>query len=525
MTASSITRIRRCLAIAFPHFSTDRLRRTPQGKFYGWPDERPLVIAEKIANALTLAAVDKAAFGLGLRCGLALADARARIPDLAVAEGDAKADAALMEKIADWCDRYTPFVSHPAQGGLVLDITGCAHLFGGEEAMLRDVMGHLTGFGFCISGVIAGNADAARALARFAQSGIVVPGEDRGAVEPLPIAPLGIDQATAVALRRAGLKTIGDLASRPREPLAARFGASLLYRLDRILGDVEAPISPRRIVPIARAERNFFDPLVRMEDVLAVLGQLAQDLAVNLEGHGQGGRCFEASLFHVDGHVRRLAITTARATRDPAILGRLFAERLDTLSEPLDAGFGFELVRLSALLTEPMAQPQTPLEADASEALAPEAITEFIERLSIRLGAEHVLRFVAADSHIPERATQQVPALALANPQSWPRSKDEGEPPSRPMSLFNPPRPIEALAAVPDGPPLRFRWRRVLHQVVHAEGPERIAPEWWRGAKETLTRDYYRVEDREGGRFWVFREGLYEREAATPRWFIHGLFA
>lgn len=472
---------------------------------------------------MTLTASDKTALHLGLKPGLPLADARARVPDIAVAEPDDKADAALMETIADWCDRYTPLVSHPAHGGLVLDISGCAHLFGGEEAMLQDVIARFTRFGFAVTAVIAGNADAARALARHARAGIVTPGADRTAVEPLPVIALGIDGATGMGLRRAGLKTIGDLASRPREPLAARFGASLLYRLDRMLGLADAPISPRRIVPLAQCERPFAEPLVRSQDALAAIAHLAQDLTHKLEGRGLGGRRFEASLFRVDGHVRRIAIDTARLTRDAKLLERLFAERLDSLADPLDAGFGFDLVRLAALVTEPLQQTQPALAEDAIETVSEEVVASLIERLSIRLGAERVQRYQAVDSHVPEQAVRQVPALT-ATPQPWPRDITQGEPPSRPLSLFEIPQPIEALAPVPDGPPVRFRWRRVLHQIVHAEGPERIAAEWWRGT-HAQTRDYYRVEDGNGRRFWVYREGLYGRETANPRWFIHGLFA
>lgn len=481
---------------------------------------------------MTLASADRAARALGLLPGLALADARARVPGLAVAEADDAADTALLEKIADWCDRYTPCVSHPTHDGLILDITGCAHLFAdaenpdGEREMLKDVYRRLRRLGFNVAGAIAGNADAARALARHAKPGIVPDGRDAAAVRPLSVGVLDIDDAAKIALRRAGLKTIGDLADRPRAPLAARFGAGLLYRLDRLLGTVDTPVSPRRIVPVARADAVYYDPLVRAEDVLAALQLLAAELAQTLEGRGQGGRRFEAGIFRVDGAVRRIVVTTARATRDPTVIIRLLAERIETLADPLDAGFGFEHVRLSALIAEPMAASQDGLEAgDTHSALLSEALVAFIEQQSIRLGPQRVQRFTAVDSHIPERAVKAVPAISLAQPPAWPRPHETDEPPSRPLSLFDPPQPVEAMAAVPDGPPRQFRWRRVLHTIVRAEGPERIAPEWWCRTGSTLTRDYYRVEDREGRRFWLFREGLYGREADQPRWYVHGLFA
>lgn len=527
---------RRCLAIVLPHLATDRLRRTPpgtrQGAFSAWPDDKPLVTVAKIKNAITIASADRAARALGLIPGLALADARARVPDLAVAEADDAADAALLEKIADWCDRYTPCVGHPGHDGLILDITGCTHLFAssgcpdGEREMLKDIYVRLRRRGFDVAVAIAGNADAARALARTAKPGIVPDGRDAAAVSPLPIGVLDIDDAAKIALRRAGLKTIGDVAARPRAPLAARFGAALLYRLDRLLGTVDTQVSPRRIVPIARADATYYDPLVRSEDVLAALKLLAAELAQTLDGRGEGGRRFEASIFRVDGAVRRISVTTARATRDAGLVTRLFAERMETLSDPLDAGFGFEHVRLSALVAEPLAPSQDALAAgDSNTALLSEALVAFIEQQSIRLGPERVQRFTAVDTHIPERTERSVPAMSLPHPPAWPRTPEADEPPARPLSLFDPPQPVETLAAVPDGPPRQFRWRRVLHTIVRAEGPERIAPEWWCRTGSTLTRDYYRVEDREGRRFWLFREGLYGREAEQPRWYVHGLFA
>lgn len=524
---------RRCLGLVLPHLATDRLRRAPGNPFSGWPDETPLVTIAKINNAVTLVAADAAALELGLRPGLALADARARVPDLAVADDDPKADLSLMQKIADWCDRYTPLVSHPfADNSLVLDITGCSHFFApgtggdGEREMLADLYRHLRRFGFHVGCAIAGNADAARALARHAKPGIVPCGQDAAAVRPLPAGVLDLDAPSKIALRRAGLKTIADLAERPRQPLAARFGAGFIYKLDRILGHAATPISPRRIVPVASAAATFAEPIVRQEDVMTVLAHLAGELATELESRAQGGRRFEASVFRVDGAVRRITVAAARATRDPKSVVRLFAERLDALNEPLDAGYGFEHIRLSALITETLATAQETLEPDGMKSSRlQDALVAFIEQQSIRLSPQRVQRFACEESHIPERATKAVPALGLPEPGPWPRRHESGEPPERPLSLFDPPQPVEALAAVPDGPPRQFRWRRVLHTIVRAEGPERIAPEWWCRTGSTLTRDYYRVEDRDGRRFWLFREGLYGRETGEPRWYVHGLFA
>ncbi len=488
------------------------------------PAEAPLVVVDKVKNALRLVALDARARALGLETGLALADARARIPDLAVAETAPAKDAALLAQIGDWCDRFTPIVAVDLPDGVVLDITGCAHLAGGEAALIAKIIGDLERSGIGALGAIAGTPDAARALARFGAGGIVVPpGGDARAMRPLPVVALALPTETAAALVRMGLKRIGDLMDRPRAPLAARFGTSLLAALDRTTGALDAPISPRRIVPLCLAERRFAEPITESDDILAVLAELAASLSETLEERGEGGRHFEASFFRVDGAVRRLEIATARATREAKPLARLFADKLDTLAEPLESGFGFDIIRLGALVTEPLSPAQGRLDGARD---AQEDVARLIDRLSVRFGPERVLRFEARDTHIPERTQRFVPALSTPRKQTtaWEGERDAGAPPRRPMSLFNPPQPIEAVAEVPDGPPLRFRWRRVLHRVVTAEGPERIAPEWWRSEGVQPTRDYYRIEDALGRRFWVFRAGLYGRETGAPRWFLHGLF-
>lgn len=482
------------------------------------PDEaRPLVFVEKVKGALRLSAISPQARAVGLSSGLTLADARARIPDLAVADHDPIADATFLERIADDCDRWTPLVALDGPDGLVLDITGCAHLFGGEAMMRTRLLAHLQHHGLTLCAVVAGTPEAARALARCGKGGVVPFGREQECVAPLPITALGVPEETVTGLSRAGLKTIGDLASRPGTPLAARFGEELLVRLRRTLGLEDVRIVPRRPLPACIAERRFAEPIGRAEDVEGALAMLVDDVALMLEARGEGGRAFEASFFRADGAVRRIAVETARPSRDPKSLGRLFHEKLDALADPLDPGFGFDLVRLAVLRTEALAPAQVSLDGRAIEE---EEVTALIDRLAARLGRERVLRFMMRDTHDPDRAATLVPA---ADPSEAPiRMPDELL--ARPLMMFDPPQPIEALAEVPDGAPLRFRWRRVVHEVVHAEGPERIAAEWWRQPTSVPTRDYFRVENREGSRFWLFRAGLYDREPGAPRWYLHGLF-
>lgn len=471
---------------------------------------------------MRVAHANREALALGLVPGLTLADARARVPEVAVADLDRAADRALLRRIADWCDRFTPLTACDGDDAVMLDITGCVHLFGGEAAMRAEAVARLGFMGLTVRAAIAATPDTARAVARHSAQGVIAPGDEAAAVRPLPVAALGIDGERALVLSRAGLKTIADIADRPRAPLAARFGAELMERLARVLGETDHPISPDRPAPELMVERRFADPIAHAGDIDATLAGLARGLSRRLEEHGLGGRRFEASFFRADGAVRRIAIASGRPVRDARILARLYAERLDALADPLDPGFGFDMVRLAALSCEAMAERQARFDGGDE---GDEAVGELIDRLSARFGPARVMRFAAADSHVPERGFHAVDAIAAPGAApAWPVTVPD-EPPVAPLRLFAPPQPVETMAEVPDGPPLRFRWRRVVHDIVAAEGPDRVAPEWWRDGEDALTRDYFRVEDRHGRRFWLFREGLYGRETERPRWYLHGLFA
>jgi protein ImuB len=504
-----------------PFLATERLRRRRPPSPSGAPDEAPLVLTEKTGGALLLAAVDATARALGLAPGQKLADARACIPALVAMEHDRNADRRFLERLADAADRYTPLVALEPPEGFILDITGCAHLFGGETALRQDLLRRLAGAGLTARATIAGTPEAASALARHGACERVDPGGEEAAVAPLSVAALGIDPAVALALTRAGLKTIGDLSSRPGDILVARFGALLATRLRRVTGREDTRLTPRRAVAACMVERRFAEPVGRREDLLGALGLILGTAGATLEERGEGGRLFEASFFRTDSVVRRIAVETGEPSRDAAALSRLFAEKMHLLDDPSDPGFGFDLIRLAVLRTEAQAQRQTRLDGRGE---ADRETVALIDRLVARFGRDCVVRLLDRHSHIPERAETMRPAIAVGASPAWaaPRA---ARPLTRPLQLFDPPQPIETLAEVPDGPPATFHWRRTTHQIARAEGPERIATEWWRDGESALTRDYYCLEDREGRRFWVFRQGLYGTETTAPRWFVHGLFA
>lgn len=491
-----------------------------------------MVLTAKHRGAARLAHVDGEAVRLGLQPGLGLADARARVPGLDVRAADPEADAAFLDRLCDWVQRYTPLAGrrigtssidpefpYPEDFTLVLDIAGCAHLFGGEEALAADMARRLERQGLMVTIGIASTIGAAHALAAFGRGGRLQAGEERRALAGLPVAALRLDASTVDALVRVGLKRIGDLIDGPRAPLTARFGRAPLIQLDRALGLAEETFSPRLPVAPYCAERRFFEPISRQEDVRAVALSLIGTLAERLEAAGEGALRLRLSLWRVDGALAHIEAGLSRPSREAGVMQDILCRRLDSLAEDFDAGYGFDCVTVA--VTEASRR-----EAEALSLAGPDTtleLTRFVDRVGARIGQGRVRRLEARESHIPERASRGVPAHMAGGGKFSATEVLPGEPPERPIRLFAHPELVEAMASVPDGPPLRFRWRRVTHEVKRAEGPERIAGEWWR--QEAPTRDYFRVEDAEGRRFWMFREGLFEVETTHPRWFVHGLFA
>jgi len=520
---------RRILSLWLPRLSTDRLVRMHRRK----PAEgtvsstAPRATLTRANGALVIAALDAAAEAAGLAPGLGFAEARALVPALTVDAHDPDADQVLLDRIAASCDRYTPLVAFSEPDGLFLDITGCPHLFGGEAALLNDLLRRLERQGFAARAAIAGTPGSAWALARSGSGAapVIASGEEEAALSPLPVAALRLAPDVVSVLHRLGIRRIGDLLRQPRAGLARRFGPETLYRLDAALGRADEPISPRLPAPDLIVDRGFSEPVFSLEAVSAAVLAMAGTLCSTLETRQAGARRLAVSIFHTDGTVHRVEVGASRPLNAPQPMARLFAPRLEALSARVESDSGIDLVRLSVLEAGPAAPAQDDLDGTAAAAAD---LARLVDTLAARLGADAVCRLHPGDSHQPARAVETCSALAdgPADPAPWPVVPDEEpEPPHRPLRLFGRPEPVDAIATVPDGPPLRFRWRKVAYQVAAAEGPERIAAEWWHDGHPALTRDYFRVEDVDGRRFWLFRHGLYERETDRPRWFIHGLFA
>ena len=566
--------MKRIVSLWFPRLSADRLARATSTSATASPDPdaRQRQARDWQARAAAtvawqdgsprLAAVNGHARDAGLRPSMRLADARALVPDLMTAAAEPQADRRLVEAIANWCDRYTPWVAIDPLGaalaedgvdacgtggfggdaGLLLDVTGCAHLFGsgeaGERALLADLTERLSRHDLACRAAMADTAGAAWALARFAerQADLFCPPRGhRDALAGLPVEGLRLETAVIETFRKLGLRRIGDLYPMPRAPLVRRFGTAPLERLDQALGTTAEPIEPRRPAPAFRTRMAFVEPIGRPEDIAAATSRLLAALCRQFEGAGVGARRLEIALYRVDGSVDRTAVGTSRPNRDNPRLMKLFEEKLGEL----DPGFGVELMILAAPEVETWSGAQDALPDTAAglatDPRAEEATVDLADRLALRLGADNVVRLLPRPSHLPERVQAVAGAAQAAAAGLWRRIADlKG---ARPTRLLQRPEPVDVTAFVPDDPPSVFHWRRHAHRIVRAEGPERIADEWWRprpdGSRppansEPPFRDYYRVEDDDGVRFWLFRDGPYraaEDGRPAARWFLHGFCA
>lgn len=491
---------------------------------------------------MRITAANRAARARGVHVGMAAADAFAVLPSLQTHPAQPEKDRRALLKLADWCTRYTPWTNIDGADGLWLDVTGATHLFGGEEKLLRDLSLGLKSIGFRNRPALAATPGAAWALARHAPaqsfSDLIVPLDSPldDSLKPLPVEALRLENADTIRLRQLGLKTIGQLIELPRSSLARRFRdkqgtENVLARLDQALSLRGEPISPIRPPCVYRVKKNFAEPCLAREGFPHVVRELLEELCRLLERQGQGARRLNLVAYHADGRVTWRQIATARPSRNVRHLQNLFREQVETI----DPDFGIDMFILSAERVEPLSARQVELaQADTGEDHASsESVARLVDRLSNRLGAHNVRQLIHHQSHIPERAEQSLFAGMKAKP--WPMTLNTS---TRPLRLLQRPEPIEVIAEIPDGPPRMFRWRRVPRRIARAAGPERISPEWWhdlQGQEDTVpgpaqTRDYYDIEDNEGRRYWVFREGLYEDAAGgqtgcLPRWYIHGLFS
>jgi protein ImuB len=501
--------MRRVVSLYLPTWPTDRIRRR-----HGVPPpSEPLVTVTTEGARRLIGAVDQAAHVLGLRPDQTIAHAQALVPNLHVVEAAPEEDEATLVELARWCIGFSPIVAPNPPDGVFIDIAGSAHLFGGEEKLIAHLVGRLVAQRIQAAACVADAPGTAWAVVRYGTQSIVPPGRAVEAVASLPVPALRLPRATVEALHRLGVERIGQLAAMPRAPMVRRFGKEVALRLDQAFGHAFEPLNPLvpKEVPVRRV--SFAEPVGRLEDLKDVVQRLADRLCRDLARAGLGVRRLDLIFERVDRRSVALRVGTAKATREASHLARLFDERLQTV----DPGFGIEAAILVASKVEPLSETQVDAKALIGNRAAGVDLSRLVDRLGARLGPKRVYRLMPVESRMPERSTKRVPALAPTTGLVWPEILP------RPTRLLDPPEPITATALLPDHPPAFFVWRRVRHRVVKADGPERITGEWWKSERERSSlRDYYRVENEQGARFWIFRDAPADQGG---RWWLHGLFA
>ena len=475
-----------------------------------------LVTAHRQGNQDVLVAASPLARSLGLMPGAPLSKARILVPGLDVRPADLEGDSAWLSRLGLFAARrWTPRAAVSGPDGLWLDLTGVAHLFGGERRMCERILAFVERLGFAARIAVAGTAGAAHALARYGGEPLILcpSGREAEAIAAMPLAALRLDEAVLGAAHRLGIERIGEAIAMPRAPLQRRFGSTLLRRLDQALGRASEPLDP--IVPEEPPSvlLRFMEPIATAEAIAQAIGEAVRRLTPRLAEAGLGVRLLVLACQRVDNEEQWQAVSLARASREADHLCRLLCARI----EKIEPGFGIERLCLTAVRVEPLA-PQA-IEGELAGDRPTPDLSLLVDRLAVRLGERRLFRLTALESDVPERSVARAPPLAAtANWPDWPR----------PVRFLSPPEPVEqVLSVLPDGAPLRFRWRGKAYRVAAADGPERLYGEWWRSeAERDSVRDYFQVEAEEGARFWLFRAGDGE-SPATGRmsWHIHGVFA
>lgn len=523
---SRTVKARRIACISLPNFPIERQLRQmtrmagtqasdPQATDVP-PDDTPFALWLEGPHGPLIHAANNAARSAGIQAGARLTDMRALCPDLRIAPADPEGDRKALAQLALWARRFCPWTASDdsAPGtpeGLVMDITGTPHLWGDEFGMLDAMRRAFVALGHKALIAFAPTWGAAWALSRHNPGRII---HEAGETYPLPVTALRLTPPTVLLLRRLGLKTVGDLARLPRITLARRFTRHErtdhpLLRLDQLTGRLAEPISaphpPARFRVEARLAEAVQDPTPHLADLCTTL---CRDLAAA----ARGARSLRLSVWRTDGEMRWIEAGTATPNRDPDHIGFLFRERL----EWIDPGFGFDLIELAAPETEPFAPAQRDLAGQSDDS---RDLPRLIDRLGARFGPDRLSRPALRNSHIPERSLTEIGVNASAPALAVPAQ-------DRPVRILNPPEEVRVLYAVPEGPPVQFQWRGRPTRILRWQGPERIAPEWWLDRPGTRLRDYYKIEDEDGRRLWLYREGLAgDGRGAAPQWFVQGVFA
>lgn len=498
---------KRFVSIWFKQLTADRMvLRHPALR------SQAFVLAAPMQGRMVVTAINSQAASQGISLGMVVADAKASVPNLHVLDDRPGLEKKLLTTWGHWCIRYTPIVTMDPPDGLVLDATGCTHLWGGEQAYIEDITSRLTTKGFEVRIALADTVGAAWAVARFGKNIPVVPlGQHRDILSGFPPAALRLQKDTAERLHKLGFHTIGSFMSMPRTVLRRRFGDGLLLRLRQALGQEEEPLHPLRPVAPYIERLPCLDPIRTAKGIEIAIQRLLEAICNRLTQEDKGIRKATLTYFRIDGKTGSITMGTHRAT---AVVSHLF--KLFTLKIPqIEPALGIELFELEALHVEDTDPAQEILWEDTT-GLEDPALAELLDRLAGRTNTCTIRRYLPTEHHWPERSFQTAASLSDITHTPWPTTQP------RPTRLLAKPEPIEVSAPIPDYPPMVFRYRGKVHSIKKADGPERIAREWWMDDGEH--RDYYVVEDDKGQRYWLFRSGHYQDELQC-QWFIHGFFA
>ena len=497
----------RFVTIWFRHLKTDwHSIRQPALR------DTAFVLASPDHGRLVITAINPIAQHQGIETGMVISDARAIFPSIKILDDDPKLAERLLKSIAKWCIRYTDAIAIDLPNGLILDVSGCAHLWGGEKNYIKDINTRLTNRGYDVRATMADSIGSAWAIAHYGNtSPIIESGKQMETLLPLPPSALRLNPESVDRLMKLGLCKISLFINMPRVALRRRFGPGLILRLDQALGNEEEPIKTVQPIEPFRERLLCLEPIVTATGIEIALERLLDTVCLKLMQEGKGIRKAVFSCYRVDNKIEKIEIGTSRATHNKKHLFKLFEEKIQSIEPAL----GIELFILEALKTEKLSPKQEKL-WDSTSGLKAEAISELMDRLINRFGSAPIHRYMPDEHHWPERSFKPAVDLHESIESSWIVDRP------RPINLLPKPEPIEVTAPIPDYPPMNFRYKGTLHKISKADGPERIEPEWW--IAEGLHRDYYSVEDDEGGRYWLFRVGHYATED-PPRWYLHGFFA
>ena len=495
---------RRFFSIWFQNLVTDWLAlKRPQLA------QIPFVMVRSDHGRMVVTSVSKLAEKEGIRKNMPLVDARFILPGIQVIDEQPDRASKLLKALAEWCTRYTPIATVDEPNGLLLDVTGCTHLFGGERSYCREIILRLKGSGYNVRGALADTVGAAWAIARFGTtSGLVESGTQRAAIYPLPPAALRLSAKTQEALNDLGIRRIEEFADLPKKALYRRFDKELVHQLEKALGLREEYLQAVEIPVPYHVRLPCLEPIVTANGIEYALQRLLEDLCKRLEKEGKGLRSAIFRCHRVDNQVLHLEIGTTRPSHKISHLFGLFKEKLSSIEPAL----GIELFTLDAATVEPAKAIQEMLWGGPA-GLEDMQIAEWMDRVLDKLGPGSIQRFLPTEHHWPERSQKLATAISDQPDTTWTRRQ------SRPIRILPIPQPIQVTAPLPDYPPMSFRYQNKLHERRKASRAERIDREWW--LEEVKHRDYYWFEDKSGRRYWIFRAGWH---STGEQWFLHGFF-